>query len=161
MAAKKIQSLQDIGRLRRELAAKAKDYKARVLVCMTGCRALGAQDVAAAFRDGVSKGPLSSEVTVVETGCIGMCARAPVVLVEPYDYLYGGVTPDDVDEIIEVTLKEGRPVERLAVTENGEAAPCIKDVNFYNKQKRLVLENCGRIDPRRIEDAIERGTYVA
>jgi (2Fe-2S) ferredoxin len=161
MAAKKIQSLQDIERLRRELAAKAKDYKARVLVCMTGCRALGAQDVAGAFRDGVSKGPLSSEVVVVETGCIGMCARAPVVLVEPYEYLYGGVTPEDVDEIIEVTLKEGRPVERLAVTENGEAAAGIKDVNFYNKQKRLVLENCGRIDPQRIEDAIERGTYVA
>ncbi|MHC4624434.1 MAG: NADH-quinone oxidoreductase subunit F, partial [Planctomycetota bacterium] len=69
MAAKKIQSLQDIERLRRELAAKAEDCKARVLVCMTGCRALGAQGVASAFRDGLSKGPLSSEVAVVETGC--------------------------------------------------------------------------------------------
>jgi NADH:ubiquinone oxidoreductase subunit F (NADH-binding) len=83
------------------------------------------------------------------------------MLIEPYEYLYGGVTAKDVDEIVSVTLEKGKVVERLTVTEDGEARACISDIAFYKKQKMLVLENCGRIDPRRIEDAIERGGYVA
>ncbi|MHC4363815.1 MAG: (2Fe-2S) ferredoxin domain-containing protein, partial [Planctomycetota bacterium] len=161
MAEKKIKSLRDIERLRQELEAGRADYKARVLVCMTGCRALGAQEVASALRAALKGHGLSKQVAVVETGCIGICARAPVMLIEPYEYLYGGVTSEDVDEIVSVTLEKGKVVERLTVTEDGEARACISDIAFYKKQKMLVLENCGRIDPRRIEDAIERGGYVA
>ncbi len=128
---------------------------------MTGCRALGAGSVAAKFRERLKILSLESEVEVVETGCIGMCSLAPVVLIEPYEYLYGGVTAEDVDEIITRTIQNGKPVERLAAVQDGDAQPSIKDVDFYKKQKRLVLENCGRIDPRRIEDAVERGTYSA
>ncbi|MBL7152339.1 MAG: NADH-quinone oxidoreductase subunit NuoF [Phycisphaerae bacterium] len=160
MAAKKINSPSDIEQLRQQLLAKQQSYKARVLICMTGCRALGAQDVGAAFREKLKRLSLESQVAVVETGCIGMCAGAPVVVIEPHGCLYRGVTPEDVDEIISVTIRGGKAVERLAVVQGGKAAASINEIDFYTKQKRQVLENCGRIDPRRIEDAIERGGYV-
>ncbi len=160
MAEKKIKSLSDIEQLRQRLLGRQRSYKARVLICMTGCRALGAQEVGAEFREKLKSLSLDKEVAVVETGCIGMCARAPVVLIEPYRYLYGGVTPEDVDEIISATIQQGKAVERLAVVQNGKPAACIDQVDFYKKQNRRVLENCGRIDPKRIEDAIERGGYI-
>ncbi len=127
---------------------------------MTGCRALGAADVAGRFREKLEARALTDTVTIVETGCIGMCAKAPVVLIEPDNFLYGGVTPDDVDEIIEQTIRCHRPVERLAVMQDGRPQPRIEEVNFYRRQQRLVLENCGRIDPTKIDHAIERGTYL-
>ena len=62
------------------------------------CRALGAAAISAAFKEKLAAAKLDKEIAIVETGCIGLCARAPVVLVEPYGYLYGGVKPDDVDD---------------------------------------------------------------
>ncbi len=158
---KKIESLQDIEQLHNQLKAAQQDSDVRILICMTGCRALGAKSVAEAFREKLQAASLKKPVTVVETGCIGMCARAPVVLIEPYDYLYGGVAPDDVVEIISTTIKNGKPVEHLAATQKGQPTAFIKDIDFYKKQKRLVLQNCGRIDPTRIEDAIATGTYIS
>jgi NADP-reducing hydrogenase subunit HndC len=128
---------------------------------MTGCRSLGAVDLAVAFREQVSAAGLGREVAVVDAGCHGQCARAPLVLVEPYDYLYGGVTPEDVAEIIETTLRQGRPVARLCESSNGQAVSKMADVPFYRHQRREVLENCGRVDPKRIEDAVARGGYRA
>ena len=157
MSDKKITSIKDLEALQQSLKGKAEKFKARVLICMTGCRALGAENVAAGFRDKIDALGLSKDIAVVETGCIGMCAIAPVVLIEPWDYLYGKVTPDDVNEIIEQTLKNGRPVDRLTVKKDEKSVAKKTDVDFYRKQKQLVLENCGRIDPRRIDDAIERG----
>jgi (2Fe-2S) ferredoxin len=117
--------------------------------------------VAAKFRESLKSNSLDKQVAVIETGCIGMCARAPVVLIEPHELLYGGIEPEDVEEIIRETIEKGRVVERLAVVQQGKAVVSIKDIDFYRKQKRVVLDNCGRIDPKRIEDAIERGGYVA
>jgi NADH-quinone oxidoreductase subunit F len=159
MSLNKIRTAEDLERLRQKVAVERKKYKARVLVCTTGCRALGAVNVAAAFRAALTKSKLAREVEVVETGCIGLCARAPVVLIEPYEYLYGGVRPGDVDEIIAQTIRNGKYVESLVIKEDGKALARLGDIGFYKKQKRIVLENCGRIDPRRIEDAIARGTY--
>jgi len=160
MPHKKIKSLQDIEKLSSQLASKSEACKARVLVCMTGCRALGAADVAKAFRKKLSAAKLDKKVRVVETGCVGICAKAPVVLIEPYEYLYGAVSPEDVDEIISTTIRRGKPLKRLAMVQNGKAVAKIGQIDFYKKQKRLVLENCGRLDPRSIEDAIERGGYI-
>ncbi len=160
MSQPKIRSLKAIEQLHSRLQDEARKHTTRVLICMTGCRALGAADVAAKFRERLEVLGLADEVAIVHTGCIGLCAKAPVMLIEPDNFLYGGVTPDDVDEIIERTIRNHLPVERLAVVQNGQPQPRIEDVSFYNKQRRLVLENCGRIDPREIERAIERGTYV-
>jgi NADH-quinone oxidoreductase subunit F len=161
MNAEKIRSPEEL----KEAAGRARKarerYRCRVLVCMTGCRALGAADVAAAFREKLAAARLDKQAEVVEVGCIGLCARAPVVLIEPYEYLYGRVQPSDVDEIIEKTIRQGKPVESLAVCEDGKAVPSINDVGFYKSQQRSVLANCGRIDPKKIEDAIARGGYEA
>ncbi len=161
MSDKQIKSIDDLVAWQEALKKSAGKYRARVLICMTGCRALGAQDVAARFKERLGELNMTDDIAVVETGCIGMCAIAPVMLIEPWDYLYGHVTPDDVDEIIDQTLKNSKPVKRLTVKQDGAPVPVKSNINFYGKQKQLVLANCGRIDPRRIEDAIERGTYVA
>ncbi len=160
MVQKKIKSLKDIEQFQQELLSGRQKFKARVLICMTGCRALGAQEVCTEFRKQLKQLSLDKQVAVVETGCIGMCARAPVVLIEPHEYLYGGVTPEDVDEIISVTIQDEKAIDRLAVLQDGKSVAKIADINFYKKQHRKVLENCGRIDPRSIENAIEYGGYV-
>jgi NADH-quinone oxidoreductase subunit F/NADP-reducing hydrogenase subunit HndC len=147
MSKRKIKSLEDIESLRRELSEARQAYKSRVLICMTGCRALGARGVAAKFRESLKNSSLDKQVGVIETGCIGMCARAPVVLMEPQELLYGGVEPEDVEEIIAETIEKGRVVERLAVMQRGKAVASVKDIDFYKEQKRVVLDNCGRIDP--------------
>jgi NADH:ubiquinone oxidoreductase subunit F (NADH-binding)/(2Fe-2S) ferredoxin/NAD-dependent dihydropyrimidine dehydrogenase PreA subunit len=160
MPPKKIKSLQEIEKLHQQLLSSRQNLKARVLICMTGCRALGAQDVCSEFRKQLKQVSLDEQVTVVETGCIGMCASAPVVLIEPYEYFYRGVTPEDVEEIISTTIQGAKPLERLSVVQDGKPVVKVSDIDFYKRQDRKVLENCGRIDPRRIEDAIERGCYV-
>jgi len=161
MSVKKIKSQKDLEILADRFCENDKNYKARVLICMTGCRALGAQEVAAEFRQRLIDLKLEDKFKVVDTGCIGMCALAPAMLIEPYDYLYGGVKPEDVDDIISLTLEQGKPVERLCVKKEGEPQPSISRVDFYTKQKKLVLENCGRIDPTNIEHYIERDGYKA
>ena len=161
MNAGKIRSPEELKKAAERAQKARRKYRCRVLVCMTGCRALGAADVVAAFREKLAAAGLNEEIEVVETGCIGLCARAPVVLIEPYDYLYGHVKPQDVDEIIEKTIRAGKPVESLVASENGKLLPTIGEVGFYKEQQKAVLANCGRIDPKKIEDAIARGGYQA
>ena len=161
MAEKRIDSPEKLKRRGQRLRDARKQYRCRVLICMTGCRALGAAEVAAAFRAKLAVAKLDKEVQVVETGCIGLCARAPVVLIEPYEYLYGGVKPENVDQIVETTIRHAKPVESLVVVENGKLKPKINEIGFYAKQQRLVLANCGRINPKSIDDAIARGGYEA
>jgi (2Fe-2S) ferredoxin len=160
MRQQKIRSLKALEQLHEQLQNEARKHGTRVLICMTGCRALGAADVAAKFRERLEAEGLADKVAIVHTGCIGLCAKAPVMLIEPDNLLSGGVAPGDVDEIIEQTIKNHRPVERLAIVQDGRPQPRIEEVNFYKRQRRLVLENCGRIDPTKIDDAIERGTYL-
>lgn len=161
MFEKKIKSQKELEALAVKLSEKDKHFKARVLICMTGCRALGAQNVAAKFRERLKELKLEDQFAVVNTGCIGMCALAPAMLIEPYNYLYGGVKPEDVDDIITETLQNGKPVERLCVKQGDKVEPEVAKVDFYSKQEKLVLENCGRIDPTKIEDFIACDGYKA
>ena len=160
MPSRKIKSAQDLEKMQQQLLS-GQQYKARVLVCMTGCRALGAREVASKFKERLAELSLENDVAVVETGCIGMCAAAPLILIEPWDYLYGKVKPDDIDEIISATIEKGQAVERLSVAAGDVSVHSIKDVDFYKKQELVVLENCGRIDPKKIDDAIAAGGYLA
>jgi NADH-quinone oxidoreductase subunit F len=159
MSQQKIKSLQDICNLREALCKEHSRFKQRILVCMTGCRALGSADVAARFELTLKAMSLDDEVEVVRTGCIGICAKAPVVLIEPRQVLYGGVTDEDVDEIVRSTVVGGQLSPTIA-SKDGRYAAKVEDIPFYTGQKRIVLGNCGRIDPTRIEDAVERGCYV-
>jgi len=151
-------SLED---LRQRCQAAEKKFRARVLLCMTGCRSMGAIAIAKAFRKQLAAAGLDREIAVVDVGCHGQCARAPLVLIEPQEYLYGGVKPEDVAEIIETTIRNGKPVERLCEGSNGQLAAAMNDIPFYKHQRKEVLKHCGRVDPKRIEDAIARGAFGA
>ena len=141
--------------------AAEKQYRARVLLCLTGCRSMGALDLGTAFREKIAAAGRADEVAVVDVGCHGQCVLAPAVVIEPYDYLYGGVKPEDVDEIIATTLREGEPVERLCQSVAGSPATTVAEAPFYAHQSRSVLAHCGRVAPTRLEDAVARGCYAA
>ena len=151
----------DLLELKRRVMEERSRYGRRVLICMTGCRARGAVELARIFREKVEAAGLGGEVAVVDVGCHGQCSRAPLVMIEPEEYLYGNVKPRDVDEIIEETLRAGRPVPRLCAQVGGTAVPKAGEIPFYRSQERTVLTNCGRIDPRSIDDAVAAGCYEA
>jgi len=116
-----------------------------------------------AFKEELAKKGLDREVMLVETGCHGMCEMGPVVVVYPEGAFYCRVTPEDVPEIVEEHLYKGRIVQRLLYTvpEDMEKVPYYKDIPFYSKQHRIVLSNCGYIDPEKIEEYIARDGYMA
>jgi NADH-quinone oxidoreductase subunit F len=141
------------------------DYtQTHVLVCTgSGCIASGALEVVAALREEIQRIGLDAECKVIETGCLGPCAVGPVAVVYPEGVFYQGLKPEDAAEIAEEHLLKGRVVERL--TANGAAAGervrHLQDVPFFSKQVKIVLRNCGVIDPQRIEEYIARDGYGA
>lgn len=134
----------------------------RVLVCGgAGCVSSGCAAVRDALLARVAEASPAG-VEVVVTGCIGACALGPLVLVEPEDVLYCRVRPDDAREIVESHLVGGRVVERLAWRDaEGRVCPTLADIPFFARQVKLVLRNCGRIDPEDVDEYLERGGYRA
>jgi NADH-quinone oxidoreductase subunit F/NADP-reducing hydrogenase subunit HndC len=159
---KRLEKKFELQNLRKELQGKRNPDEIRVRVCMTGCRARGADQVAERFRKLMEKPGVKDRAVLVETGCHGFCAKAPVVEIEPSGIFYGEVTPDDVPEIIEKTVMKGEIIERLNYKDpqTGKSIPMAKDIPFYRGQERVVLRNLGKINPRRIEDYIEKGGYL-
>jgi len=150
-----------------ELTRGASDmalYRAHVLVCTgTGCTASGSPAVYKALQEELSRRKLDREVMLVETGCHGMCEMGPIVVIYPEGAFYCRVTAEDVPEIVEEHLYKGRLVERLLYTVPNEMTkvPHYKDIPFYSKQRRVVLRNCGYINPEHIEEYIARDGYQA
>jgi NADH:ubiquinone oxidoreductase subunit F (NADH-binding)/(2Fe-2S) ferredoxin/ferredoxin len=139
-------------------------YRAHVLVCTgTGCTASGSPAVYKALQEELSRRKLDREVMLVETGCHGMCEMGPIVVIYPEGAFYCRVTAEDVPEIVEEHLYKGRLVERLLYTVPNEMTkvPHYKDIPFYSKQHRVVLRNCGYINPEHIEEYIARDGYQA
>ncbi len=137
---------------------------AHVLICGgTGCKSAGSKEVQLAFSRAIEAKGLSDEVMVVETGCHGFCEHGPLVIVYPEGTFYCQVKAEDVEEIVESHLFKGRIVERLLYHEplTHESIPNYSEINFYKKQHRLVLENCGAINPEQIEEYIAVGGYEA
>lgn len=138
--------------------------RAHVLICGgTGCKSAGSKEVQLAFSRAIEAKGLSDEVMVVETGCHGFCEHGPLVIVYPEGTFYCQVKAEDVEEIVESHLFKGRIVERLLYHEplTHESIPDYSEINFYKKQHRLVLENCGAINPEQIEEYIAVGGYEA
>ncbi len=142
--------------------------RAHVLICGgTGCTSSGSKSIQKAFDDALAANGLTEEVKIVETGCFGLCALGPVVIVHPDGTFYSRVTPEDVEEIVTEHLLKGREVERLVyndVGEGTEVAPehaSLNDTAFYRSQKRVALRNCGVIDPENIEEYIAMDGYAA
>jgi len=153
-------SVEDFRRVQKDLSGRpAGDVVIRV--CSTGCRALGALDVCDAMERQVALRGLAQHVRVVRTGCHGLCAAAVAVVIDPKDIFYQGVTTDDVPEIVETTVLGGRTIRRLCFTDGKRTIRRRRDIPFYKHQTRLVLRNCGVVDPRSLEDSIAHGAYQA
>lgn len=138
----------------------AERHRADVLV---GCLHGRFEDLVPALQQEVERRGLSGEVDVVETGCRGMCAMGPVILIEPDGLFYTDVQPADVPELVEETLVKGRVVSRLTYKEPVTHQDVCKyeDIPFYNKQLRHVMRNCGMINPESVEEYIASGGYQA
>ena len=139
-------------------------YRAHVLVCTgTGCASSGGKEVLAKFEEEIKKQGLDKEVKAVSTGCHGMCEMGPIVTVYPEGTFYVRVKPEDVPTIVEEHLLKGRIVERLLYKEPKTASdvPDYKDIPFYKKQRRIVLANCGDINPDSLEEYIGKDGYQA
>ena len=133
-------------------------YRSHVLVCGgTGCTSSGSQQIIQTLKEELKKNRLQNEVAVVKTGCHGLCAEGPVMIVYPEAVFYSKVRPEDVGEIVSEHLLKGRIVERLVYHE-AQAPEEIKSLNettFYKKQHRIALRNCGVINPESIDEYIE------
>jgi len=157
----KLNTCEALDKYRKSVSAKKGQGKIRILICTTGCRALGAEEVYKTFQAEIEMQSLKDKVEVVDTGCQGLCTRAPVLTIEPMGIFYGRVTEADVHEIISRTVLKGEIIERLCCTEDGKRVPYQKDISFYKKQKKIVLRNCGAIDPKNINEYIARNGYAA
>ncbi len=143
--------------------------RAHVLCCGgTGCTSSGSPKIQAAFQSEIEKNGLAEEIKVVQTGCFGLCALGPVVIVYPDGTFYSNVTEEDVAEIVSEHLLKGRVVERLVYNDTGaeaeskeEAHAALSDTIFYKSQKRVALRNCGVINPENIEEYIAMDGYAA
>ena len=140
--------------------------RAHVLCCGgTGCTSSGSQKIQEAFVREIEKQGLSEEVKVVQTGCFGLCALGPVVILYPDGTFYSRVEESDVAEIVSEHLLKGRPVERLVYNEKDETTGAVteslNDTTFYKSQYRLALRNCGVINPENIEEYIAMDGYAA
>lgn len=139
-------------------------FRAHVLVCGgTGCTSGGSPQIRARLEEELAKNGLEKEVNLVITGCHGLCEMGPLVIVYPEGTMYVHVQPDDVAEIVSEHLLKGRVVQRLLYKEplTAERVPHYGDLPFYHKQQRLVLQNCGYINPEIIEEYIGRDGYAA
>ncbi len=138
-------------------------YKHYVLVCGgTGCESSKADDIFVNLKAEVANAGLECDVQVVKTGCFGFCEKGPIVKVLPEDAFYVEVKPEDAEEIVKETLVKGRIVKRLAYAdESGKTSAVPEEIGFYQKQMRIVLRNCGLIDPEKIDEYIARDGYAA
>ena len=140
--------------------------RSHVLICGgTGCTSSGSMAIREALEKEIAAKGLSEEVKVVTTGCFGLCALGPIMIVYPDGTFYSMVKPEDMPEIVEEHLLKGRPVDRLIYSEKkGEESTkvhSLADTTFYKKQKRVALRNCGVINPENIDEYIAMDGYQA
>ena len=139
-------------------------YKSHVLVCGgTGCTSNGSAKIREELARQLKANHMEDDVQIVETGCFGLCAVGPVVIVYPEAAFYSGVHADDVTDVVNERLIEGRQVTRLLHTERAGEPPVksLTDTEFYRRQTRVALRNCGVIDPENIDEYIARDGYAA
>lgn len=139
-------------------------YRSHVLVCGgTGCTSSHSAEIIEKLEQELKAKGLENEVKVIKTGCFGLCALGPVMIVYPEGCFYSEVKVEDVPEIVEEHLLKGRMVKRLLYEEtvHQEDIKPLKETNFYKKQHRVALRNCGVIDPENIEEYIAMDGYQA
>ncbi|MBQ8371206.1 MAG: SLBB domain-containing protein, partial [Clostridia bacterium] len=143
--------------------------RSHVLICGgTGCTSSNSRVIADKLAEELKMQGLEEEVKIVMTGCFGLCALGPIMIVYPEGTFYSMVTPDDIPEIVSEHLLKGRIVERLVYNDTGDkneteenAQVSLNDTTFYKKQKRVALRNCGVINPEAIDEYIAMDGYFA
>ncbi len=139
--------------------------RSHVLVCGgTGCTSSGSAKVIEALNTEIAAKGLADEIKVVQTGCFGLCALGPIMIVYPEGTFYHSVKAEDIAEIVEEHFLKGRPVARLVYHEketDAAVATSLSDTAFYKKQKRVALRNCGVINPENIDEYIAVDGYRA
>ena len=138
--------------------------RSHILVCTgTGCSSSNSPKIIEAFERELKAQGMDQEARVVKTGCFGLCAMGPVVLIYPEGAFYTHVTPDDVAEIVAEHIVKGRIVQRLLHKEgeSAERVTSLSDTRFYKNQYRIALRNCGVINPESIDEYIGTGGYEA
>jgi len=147
-----------------EKVLKNANGKGTVFVCQgTGCMSSQSDQVRVALEVEVARLGLTERFRVTFTGCHGFCQQGPIVHVQPEGIFYAQVKPDDAPEIVQSHLQDGKPVERLFYRDpvTGDAIPYHRDIKFYNRQQRVILRNCGYINPEEIDDYLATGGYQA
>ena len=139
--------------------------RSHVLICGgTGCTSSGSLALKAELEKELAANGLTDEIKIVITGCFGLCALGPIMIVYPEGTFYSMVKPEDIHEIVEEHLLKGRPVSRLEYHEktgDQHAVTSLSETQFYKKQHRVALRNCGLINPENIEEYIARDGYSA
>ncbi len=139
-------------------------YRSHVLVCGgTGCTSSGTLQIVESLQAEISKAGLKDEVAVIQTGCHGLCALGPIMVIYPEATFYALVKPEDVPEIVSEHLMKGRIVTRLVFKEEDKEGTLksLNDTDFYKKQHRIALRNCGVINPENIDEYIATNGYEA
>ena len=141
---------------------KADTREKHILVCQgTGCTSSKSPKILENFKKLIEEKGLTN-VRVIKTGCFGLCAKGPIVIIRPEDTFYAMVTPEDCEEIIQSHIIEGKVVERLLCKDiDGKKVTKLDDLTFYKKQKRIALKNCGVINPEDIDEYIAFDGYRA
>ncbi|WP_313630086.1 NADH-quinone oxidoreductase subunit NuoF [Enterococcus devriesei] len=140
------------------------DYEKEILVCAgTGCISSKSGEFVTALKEELAKNKLTDQVNIVKTGCFGLCAQGPIVIIYPEGVFYHQVQPKHAKKIVSDHLVKGKLVEKLLYHDNDskEIINKLMDTPFYHKQKRVALRNCGRIDPEKIEEYIAFNGYQA
>lgn len=165
-----MKTLEEIRKIREEkrkeldlrVNLNANTIEKHILVCHgTGCTSSHSPQIIENFRK-VLQDKNINNVRVVQTGCFGLCAKGPIVIIRPEDVFYAHVTPEDCEEIVNKHIVEGKIVERLLCKDIDEKyVKRLDELNFYKKQKRIALKNCGIIDPENIDEYIAFDGYKA
>ena len=165
-----MKSLKEIHKIREEkrkeldlrVNTKADTREKHILVCHgTGCTSSKSPEILRRFREILEEKGIDN-VRVIQTGCFGLCAKGPIVIIRPEDTFYAMVTPEDCEEIIDTQIVKGGKVERLLCRDiDGTMVDRLDDLNFYKKQKRIALKNCGVINPENIDEYIAFDGYLA
>ena len=165
-----MKSLQEIRKIREEkrkeldlrVNLKANTREKHILVCHgTGCTSSKSPKIIENFRKIIDEKGIKN-VRVIQTGCFGLCAKGPIVIIRPEDTFYAMVKPEDCEEIINTHILEGKTVERLLCKDiDDSVVQRLDELTFYKKQERIALKNCGIIDPENIDEYIAFDGYKA
>lgn len=163
---RRLTSHEELNELRGQILANRDPDRQEIIVCHgTGCFANGSPKVVEAIKAALESKGVDAKVMpgIKATGCHGFCSRGPLVIVKPKGFFYQKVSPADAEQIVEQTIMEGKPVDRLLYKDPKTGEPILTEheIPFYNLQQRVVLHNIGKIDPTDITDTIAAGGYQA